>query len=147
VGSVIETGLVVDPSIGEIHWRLHWPGVFSLEDATRLVAAGRLIRARRRRRSDDVHRCARGQVITAVAPHAASVSIAAAMAPKSVVIARKEEALVLTRSELPCGARDPAQATRGLTRAFHSPLMDAMLGLSPGSPRRWPSGITPIVRS
>ncbi|WP_439330694.1 SDR family NAD(P)-dependent oxidoreductase [Mycobacterium scrofulaceum] len=130
--------VVIGHSVGEIA-AAHVAGVLSLRDAARLVAArGRLMAA-----------LPPGGVMVAVAATEAEVaplldggvSVAAVNGPAAVVLSGERAAVTAAADRLAdCGRRVRQLA---VSHAFHSPLMEPMIGefsavaagVSPGSPR------------
>ncbi|WP_329082803.1 type I polyketide synthase [Streptosporangium sp. NBC_01469] len=137
----VSPDVVIGHSIGELV-AAHVAGVWSLEDACRLVAArGRLMGALPEGGAMVAVAAAEGEVVEAVAEFGDRVSVAAVNAPASVVVSGDED---------PVGEVEGWFAGRGVktsrlrvSHAFHSARMEPMLeefaataaGLTYGRPR------------
>ncbi|MBL8348624.1 MAG: SDR family NAD(P)-dependent oxidoreductase [Rubrivivax sp.] len=102
-------------------------GVFSLEDALRLVAArGALMGALPRKGGMAAVTADEATVRSLLARHASQLDIAALNGPASTVVSGSETALSALTAELQ--ARGIATTRLQVSHAFHSPLMEPMLG-------------------
>jgi myxalamid-type polyketide synthase MxaB len=102
-------------------------GVFSLEDGLRLIAErARLMQALPPTGSMLAVRATEDLVARLIAPHRQAVSIAAVNGPRDVVISGETPAIRTLAAQL----QAEGVATQPLTvsHAFHSPLMDPVLG-------------------
>ncbi|BAZ50018.1 beta-ketoacyl synthase [Nostoc sp. NIES-4103] len=124
----IEPSVVMGHSVGE-YVAACVAGVFSLEDALKLIATrGRLMQALPQDGAMVAILADPQQVMTAIEPFTQEVSIAAFNGPKSVVISGKREAINSV-----CGVLAVLETQQAKTKAlqvshaFHSPLMEPML--------------------
>ncbi|WAS96619.1 type I polyketide synthase [Nannocystis punicea] len=117
--------LVAGHSIGEIAAACV-VGVLSLADAARLVGArARLMQALPAGGAMTSIEADEDEVAAAVAPHAASVSIAALNGPRQVIVAGAEAAVRTICAGF--AARGARTRPLRVSHAFHSPLMEPML--------------------
>ena len=121
----VEPDLALGHSIGEITAAC-WAGVFSLPDAARLVCErARLMQALPFGGAMVSIAAPESQVAAAVAPVAATVSIAAINGPASTVVTGREtDVLAIAERFAASGIRTKRLS---VSHAFHSPLMEPML--------------------
>jgi acyl transferase domain-containing protein/NADPH:quinone reductase-like Zn-dependent oxidoreductase/acyl carrier protein len=122
----VEPALLAGHSIGEVAAACV-AGVFTLADAARLVCArGRLMQALPPGGAMMAIEASESEVSAAVGAHASTVSMAAVNGPSSVVIAGSEASVLEIASSL--SARKVRTKRLVVSHAFHSPLMEPMLG-------------------
>jgi acyl transferase domain-containing protein/surfactin synthase thioesterase subunit/acyl carrier protein len=121
----VEPDIVLGHSIGEVT-AAAVAGVFSLEDAARLVCArGRLMQALPKGGAMLSIAAPEAAVLEALQPFAASVSLAALNGPLSVVIAGVDRDVAAIADTF--AARGVQTRQLSVSHAFHSPLIDPML--------------------
>jgi acyl transferase domain-containing protein len=121
----VEPGLVAGHSIGELA-AAYVAGVFSLDDAARLVAArGTLIQALPPGGAMVSIGAPEREVAAVIEPFGAEVSVAAVNGPESVVVSGAEPSVLAVADRFAaCGARTKRLS---VSHAFHSARMDPML--------------------
>ncbi len=121
----IEPAAVLGHSVGE-YVAACVAGVFSLEDGLRLIAnRARLMQALPRNGAMAAVFAGEERVRTAVAPHAGSVSIAAANSPQNTVISGNAADVQAILDQL---QREGVEGQRlAVSHAFHSSLIEPML--------------------
>jgi acyl transferase domain-containing protein/thioesterase domain-containing protein/acyl carrier protein len=121
----VEPAAVMGHSVGE-YVAACVAGVFSLEDGLKLIAErGRLMQSLPKDGLMAVVFAGEAQVTAAVAPYAASVSIAAVNGPKSMVISGEYNAVQAVLKSLQ--AEGVRTQPLNVSHAFHSPLMEPIL--------------------
>ena len=122
----IEPTAVIGHSVGEFAAACA-AGMMPLEDGLRLIAArGRLMQALPRNGAMAAVFAEADVVRRAITPHGPALSIAAINAPDNTVVSGAAEALARVLDEL--GAQGVKSQRLAVSHAFHSPLMEPMLG-------------------
>lgn len=122
----VEPDVVMGHSVGE-YVAACVAGVFSLEDGLKLIAErGRLMQELPRDGAMVSVIANKSRIEQAIAPFSREVSIAAINGPESVVISGKRETLQQITQQLVAEGIKTRQLT--VSHAFHSPLMEPMLG-------------------
>ena len=121
----VEPSIVVGHSLGE-YAAACIAGVFSLEDALKLIAErGRLMQALPQDGDMAAILADEARIASAIQPYSNEISIAAINAPKSIVISGKRQALQAVLDTLE--AEEIKTKKLRVSHAFHSPLMEPML--------------------
>jgi acyl transferase domain-containing protein/acyl carrier protein len=122
----VEPDIVLGHSVGECVAACV-AGAFSLEDGLKLIAErGRRMQALPLDGAMASVRADASRVARAIEPHAATVTIAALNGPESVVISGERQAVQRACAAL--NAEGVQTKPLQVSHAFHSPLMDPMLG-------------------
>lgn len=122
----VEPDVVMGHSVGE-YVAACVAGVFSLEDGLKLIAErGRLMQALPRDGAMVSVMASRSRIEPVIKPFNQKVSIAAINGPESVVISGQKETLQQISQQLVAEGIKIRQLT--VSHAFHSPLMEPMLG-------------------
>ncbi len=121
----VQPAVVLGHSIGE-YVAACVAGVFSVEDALKLVAArGRLMQSLPRGGGMLAVQASEHAVAPLLVPHAATLSIAAVNAPDQIVLAGSLQALDVIAQAL--AAQGIMATPLPVSHAFHSPLIEPML--------------------
>ncbi len=121
----VQPDFLIGHSIGEIVAACV-AGIFSLEDALKLIAArGQLMNALPQDGAMVSLLADEARVKQAIAAHRQEVSIAAVNGPESIVIAGKREQVLAIAAAL--AAEGVKTRELAVSHAFHSPLMEPML--------------------